>query len=115
MTENTDHRTGSKLEWGSGISNNSFCQEVMRFRVILAIFLLVLIALAKKDKKKEKEREITWVQAYKRFNNKIDGGFVKNQLQYFAGWKQHQGGTYENTILADWRLNPAFLRRPQTV
>lgn len=70
----------------------------MRIRLVFTALLLILTVFAKKNW--NKRREIHWSEVYKKFSELADGDFVKDQLEYFAGWKQHLAGTVENTILA---------------
>ncbi|KAM7539836.1 hypothetical protein Aperf_G00000041331 [Anoplocephala perfoliata] len=75
---------------------------MLRNGAVLTVFLLGLELLIKK------KNMINWIDVYEDVKDKLPENFVYDQLSYFAGWRQHLGGTVENTILAekllkDWR------------
>nr|CDS16664.1 n acetylated alpha linked acidic dipeptidase [Echinococcus granulosus] len=69
---------------------------------ILAVLLIWSSVAAKHHSKSN------WRDVYEEFYDQLPKHFPIEQLSYFAGWRQHQGGTYENSLLAgkqvqDWR------------
>lgn len=62
-------------------------------------FILVLL-LVWSSVVAKRYSESSWRDVYKGLYNKLPKDFPFKQLSYFAGWRLHQGGTYENSLLA---------------
>ncbi|KAL5112874.1 N-acetylated-alpha-linked acidic dipeptidase 2 [Taenia crassiceps] len=74
----------------------------LRNAFILVPFL-VWSSVAAKDYCKS-----NWRDVYRELQDQLPKGFPLKQLSYFAGWRLHQGGTYESSQLAgkqlqDWK------------
>ncbi|VDK31625.1 unnamed protein product [Taenia asiatica] len=74
----------------------------LRKAFILVLFLVLSSVAAKRFSKS------SWRDVYKKLYDRLPKDFPFKQLSYFAGWRLHQGGTFENSQLAgkqikDWK------------